>query len=224
MAGLHNLFLAARSHSSSNSTHPPQDPDKCSKIQVMAGQFQGTSWSVLSCLPPVWVWLCWRSNQTVACLWPHPSTGGRGHKRSISRKPRARFYKCTHTPKDQQQTIAQFQVHLDSIRLTHHGGNTGAGGQHDAGESLAKWPVLLRGPVVERVVRKGKCSVGSLRYQWKCVLCATAGSRGAFLYLPLLIPSTTERQCQRNTHQEYFQERMAEPITIQASRKMFQSR
>lgn len=97
-------------------------------------------------------------------------------------------------------------------------------GQHDKGESLAKWPVLLRRPVVERVYRKGKCSVGSLRYQWKCILCATAGGRGAFLYLPLLIPSTKERQCQRNKHQECFQERMAKPITIQSSRKMFQTR
>lgn len=138
-------------------------------------------------------------------------------------KAETRFYKCTHT-----QRLAANNCSVSSPPLFHPPHSPRwehrSRGQHDAGQSLAKWPVLLRRPVVERVYRKGKCSVGSLRYQWKCILCAAAGSRAAFHYLPLLIPSTTERQCQRSTQQEYFQDRMAKAITIQSSRKMLQTR
>lgn len=160
---------------------------------------------------------------TPQVLQPLQSRGLQWQQHFISRHLRARLYKCTGTrTKVSSKQLLRFKSTLiPSASLARVG--TLQQGSACCGREPCARTSLLRRPVVETVYRKGKCSVGSLRYQWKCILRATAGSRGAFLYLPLLIPSARERRCQRNTHQEYFQERMAKTITI-LFQKMFKSR
>lgn len=157
-------------------------------------------------------------------LQPLPSHGLQWQQHFISRQLRARFYRCTRTrTKVSSKQLLRFKSTLiPSVSLTRVG--TLEQGSACCGREPCARTSLLRRPVVETVYRKGKCSVGSLRYQWKRILRATAGSRGAFLYLPLLIPSARERRCQRNTHQEYFQERMAKTITILSQKQTFKSR
>lgn len=154
---------------------------------------------------------------------PLPSHGLQWQQHFISRQLRARLYKCTRTrTKVSSKQLLRFKSTLiPSASLSRVG--TLEQGSACCGREPCARTSLLRRPVVETVYRKGKCSVGSLRYQWKCILRATAGSRGAFLYLPLLIPSARESRCQRNTHQEYFQERMAKTITILSQKEMFKA-
>lgn len=53
-----------------------------------------------------------------------------------------------------------------------------------------------------RVYRKGKCSAGSLGYQWKGCVCAMPDNGVAFLYLPPLIhpqrKDNVKETCSRN--------------------------
>lgn len=70
------------------------------------------------------------------------------------------------------------------------------------GRRVAEWSVFGGGLWRGRVYGKGKCSAGRFGYQWKGFLCATQGSRLAFLYLPLLIPpqrkGNVKETCTRN--------------------------
>lgn len=161
---------------------------------------------------------------TPQVLQPLPSHGLQWQQHFISRQLRARLHKCTRTRTkvSSKQLLRSKSTLIPSASLTRVG--TLEQGSACCGREPCARTSLLRRPVVETVYRKGKCSVGSLRYQWKCILRATAGSRGAFLYLLLLIPSARESRCQRNTHQEYFQERMAKTITILSQKGMLKSR
>lgn len=137
-------------------------------------------------------------------------------QRFISRKLRARFYKCTWT---HTQRLAANNCLGSSPPWFHppHSPGWEHWSRGAEGNSLAKWPVFWGGLWWKAFTGKGS----ALLEVWDIngnAFSVQQQAAGAFLYLPLLIPSTTERQCQRNTYQEYFQERMAETIAIQSSR------
>lgn len=119
---------------------------------------------------------------------PLPSHGLQWQQHFISRQLRARLYKCTRTrTKVSSKQLLRFKSTLiPSASLTRVG--TLEQGSACCGREPCARTSLLRRPVVETVYRKGKSSVGSLRYQWKCILRATAGSRGGFFIFLFLSP------------------------------------